>query len=1241
MLKIPPENRRLRRSWTLFASLVVALLGCEKGAGTDTLIGSAWAPDERMDAGEGDAGEKPQKPREAFYCRQAEASERIPARTAVIATDALPSGEKRAAVFTSDLYNQFVDHCGTCHANGTNQGGFSVTLSTFASLVTGDSLTRIRSEDAAKGMPRPFKAFSQRSSNDPIIAFANALEQWLAAGAPADVYYPSGTGANKGQSGVSPYLFSREVGMGLTNLGNCVPGGDMRTVAPDEADELDRKFEAMSTFDDLPLSLSATDLTTLDAAALAQQGVIGFAPGYTLWADYAKKMRHIRVPRGTSIAFDSSTQTFDIPPNTRFYKTFLKPVTDLDGQKRYRKMETRLIVSRPDEVLDDGTRQFKALFATYKWNDDETEATLHKVPYRDGTGFTDDLVTYVVDERLEDKVVRSGEKNLSAKLLETGATRHYALPGSERCIHCHMGTPSFVLGFTPLQINRRPMGEGGVIEPAEPDELNQLQRLIDYGLITGLSSPDDVVKLEDSQGERKPRNDHELIAQGYMLGNCAHCHNPNGFPSQREKVLADVLDFMPSEKGGIFQFPLDKYSPRTFRGDAQDIRIPYITPSLFDHPVSLGYTPKWINALEPSIAAQEGLGAVAGMLTESETLKNLGPGRPLLAPWRSLIYRNVDTPFSYEDSAAIFPHMPMDTPGYDCRARRIMGTWMVSIPAVYTPLPVTSLALNASTALLEETLELIDKSEQPYKEAAPSSTTYNRVVKAAAERVTRFQSSERFQDCPAPELDLVAPEVSSGQRVLPAAQKTTLRSTAGNEVYSLPSPARPHYTKTDLKEPPLWVQRRPDWYEILVRDGVDKQRADLGGRAKTDSADAIAAIGTLRVTDAARKAALTELPFGIWKQKDTCAAKLAALPKAGDLATSARPSWMNVTLPAADAPLYTITAGGQVFSAVCSKCHGAQGTGVSALANTIADLTGGLTRVANLRDGLFGPPGFPGSNRKPEFMRADGARFASTEDWVARYVAWMGLGGTNATIPTTVVKQIGTAAILGEKRKVNFATIDAQSAANMLGVAKKACELFLPRDRLAFNTKSGSYLRYSSDPNVKTLEAVGLIEKVGDGQLWEQVCYFNNPQFVRVVQFSDTDGSDEDFAVREHQADEAIFSDLVRRSSYPGGALVGDQTGKVVAGIQDDNLAPWCVHAFGSSEALAAREAELGSKLPLCPPELFDATGATLSDVTADDARAWATRGAANAGLFVYLYLDALAKGEIKAKPAYDRCEDL
>ncbi len=59
----------------------------------------------------------------------------------------------------------------------------------------------------------------------------------------------------------------------------------------------------------------------------------------------------------------------------------------------------------------------------------------------------------------------------------------------------------------------------------------------------------------------------------------------------------------------------------------------------------------------------------------------------------------------------------------------------------------------------------------------------------------------------------------------------------------------------------------------------------------------------------------------------------------------------------------------------------------------VADITGGTTLVANLRDGLFGPGGQSGDNVKRVFGPFAGSG-VSPDDWAGRYVAWMGLGGT-------------------------------------------------------------------------------------------------------------------------------------------------------------------------------------------------------------------------------------------------------
>jgi mono/diheme cytochrome c family protein len=251
------------------------------------------------------------------------------------------------------------------------------------------------------------------------------------------------------------------------------------------------------------------------------------------------------------------------------------------------------------------------------WNEDETGADLLEDSYRDGTAFKDRVLKLVRNEM-------------------TGEFRKYAIPGRHRCVQCHMGSPmqNFILGFTPLQVNRRRPGEGGVIEPVGPDELSQVDRLIKYGVIAGVTNASELPKLEDSAGDRQPRNIHELRVQAYMVGNCAHCHNPSGFPVQDEPALRW---FNLSPGGVVFQFPLNQ----------------------------LG-----VNLNQP-----------AGKTYVDPTDLNAD-----VSPNASLIYQRVSTPVTtvkkLDPYNVVVPHMPHNTPGHDCRAPRLVGRWIASIPII-------------------------------------------------------------------------------------------------------------------------------------------------------------------------------------------------------------------------------------------------------------------------------------------------------------------------------------------------------------------------------------------------------------------------------------------------------------------------------------------------------------------------------------------------------------------------------
>ena len=344
---------------------------------------------------------------------------------------------------------------------------------------------------------------------------------------------------------------------------------------------------------------------------------------------------------------------------------------------------------------------------------------------------------------------------------------------------------------------------------------------MNYGVITGVHAVSDVLPLEASEGARAPRNDQELTAQGYMLGNCSHCHNPNGFPSVKNPVLVDVLNFFPSPDGGIFQFPLEKTSPRIFRGDNGSTPIPYITPSLVDLPVlhNAGSDPFYVPKALPGPTPAQASWMIA-------------------APWRSLIYRNVDSPFTYADDLALFPHMPMNTPGYDCRASRILGDWMVSIPAARKSPDKTEYAQWVDGDDANGGNSVLDMNPQPYVEVKPKDPAY---AQAALDAQTRLQTYHeglnwsggdysRYQFCPDTS-DIVDPAVLADPVNHPVPIDNPRGIVRGNPPsVVMPSdgvPDHAHWVVTDLTDlTGPWSPRRPDWESVLVGQKLPDHSAE-------------------------------------------------------------------------------------------------------------------------------------------------------------------------------------------------------------------------------------------------------------------------------------------------------------------------------------------------------------------------------------------------------------------------------
>ena len=1177
-------------------------------------------------------------------------AEPLPARADVLSEASTTSPERVVTMLASDLFGLFRSHCGACHAGAASLGGFQVSPATFASRVDAKVLAVIRSDDPAKVMPKPEnggKPFSQRAPGDPVVELARLLELWIQQGRKDEFTIARESVATVADS----YRMTAEAGRRLTSLGDCIPERGLVGEAAPRMEELDSRFASAT---ELPATLAETDLVTLDGEALARQGVIAFAPAYPLWADDAAKIRHIRVPRGTSVRFDKEKQEFDIPANTRFYKTFLKRVVDRQGNASYRKIETRLILSRPDKQDPGGGRapaEVTALFGTYLWNDDETEARLLADPLRNGEPFRDRVLTYFTDEPRLEEVRASKPRNLTFTLENEhpGLMRRYAVPGSQRCLECHMGSPSasFVLGFTPLQIARRPEGEGGILEPPREDELNQLQRLIAYGLITGIESPTEVLPLERSQGERQPRNEHELRAQGYMLGACANCHNPRGFPSIKSPELAPVLDMWPTRSGGIFQFPLDRVSPLRRRGFNQDVPLPYITPSLREYPVAAlptpNWTPKWVDcndALPWQGCARR-------------------PGERFVhvdAPWRSLLYRNVDTPYSYVDDFVVFPRMPMHGPGFDCRLPRLMGDWMVSIPSAPKRADIEEDAVPGRN-------KPVNTEPQPYEEVKPGEPGYDAAVAEAARRLDAYHAGGRYQHCHDTS-DIVdrAIKGNKGDPLVPVANEVFGTGEEQGKLLmpNLRIPVRPHWVITDLTDPAgEWNPRRADWAKLLVDGAVSK---DTSGRSPEQAESLLRertmvkeVLETVTITQELRSFALGEQPFGLWQSRPECESKLANAARVSSFQGASRPRWMDTSKAPAGAAVYTQSPGEAVYGTICFNCHGPRADSKGLMSEAIMLMTGGEARVANFRDGLFGPPERPGANRQRVFgtpVRAG----VTADDMAARYLAWMALGGTEQLLPESILNIVATTRVLGESRPGN--KIDPEGSPNMLALARQLCAHTLPAFggesvELDLSLRTGSIVDFPA--------RTGLIDSNFDAEMWQRLCAIGNRQVVRVPYVN--------WNADHPRPGIAATESLYFAEGYPANAEVMDQAGKVHRGVRPDNLFPLCVRTPSASDRGKADKfladnpvgGSGGARIPYCPPELFasappgpDDPPGTLrekwklrsefrpgSTDLLHDVQRWSTRGAANAGVAVFLYLDQLQRGTVKPRPTFDKCQDL
>ncbi|HET7698260.1 MAG TPA: hypothetical protein VFK57_21270 [Vicinamibacterales bacterium] len=237
-----------------------------------------------------------------------------------------------------------------------------------------------------------------------------------------------------------------------------------------------------------PALLSETGLWEASRPGAIARGVRRFSPQYPLWSDGAAKARWVYLPAGTTID-TTNPADWEFPVGTKFWKEFT-----FNG----RKVETRLIWRAAAD---------RWIFATYAWNEEQTDAVLAPATGIPGAA-------------------------------DLGGGKRHDIPGEIDCQACHGTTRSGPLGFNALQLStdRDPDAIHG--EPLAPGMIT-LATLEQEGRLS--PARPELVAAPPRIRAASPRTRSVL---GYLAANCGTCHNPTGGTSFTGPSLkhSDVSD---------------------------------------------------------------------------------------------------------------------------------------------------------------------------------------------------------------------------------------------------------------------------------------------------------------------------------------------------------------------------------------------------------------------------------------------------------------------------------------------------------------------------------------------------------------------------------------------------------------------------------------------------------------------------------------------------------------------------
>lgn len=235
------------------------------------------------------------------------------------------------------------------------------------------------------------------------------------------------------------------------------------------------------------------------------EGVVLYDLNSRLFTDYAHKQRLLKLPEGKFLEYNNSDLLPNFPDNTLIAKTFYYFNDETNPNLGKQIIETRVLLKV------NGSWQL----GNYVWNAAQTDATLTNsgsilpISYTDENGNTQNI--------------------------------NYEIPSHDNCITCHstnnIQTP---IGLKLRNINFNP--QNGTVNQ------NQIQYLLDNGLLRGIQNPTDISVLPDWTDDTS----YTIFERGraYMEINCAHCHQPGGIVPPG--FLLDFRLETPFETTGIY-----------------------------------------------------------------------------------------------------------------------------------------------------------------------------------------------------------------------------------------------------------------------------------------------------------------------------------------------------------------------------------------------------------------------------------------------------------------------------------------------------------------------------------------------------------------------------------------------------------------------------------------------------------------------------------------------------------------